>query len=58
MMAMITVNYAAHAPVTITTGANVQIRIDPTYIKILHDGKTEVFPTEAVKAVVSVALPK
>jgi len=58
MMAIITITMDAHAPVTINTGANVQITIDSTDIKIRHDGVTERFPTEAAKAVVSVLLPK
>lgn len=58
MMLMITVEYAAHAPVQINTAGYARIDISPQDIRVRHDGKTEVFPTEAVKAVVSVVVAK
>jgi hypothetical protein len=58
MMAIITVTYGAHAPVTITTGGAVAITIDDHDIKVRHDGKVDVFPTEATQGLVSVVLPK
>ncbi|HEV8500413.1 MAG TPA: hypothetical protein VGR63_02465 [Casimicrobiaceae bacterium] len=56
MMLMITVDYAAHAPVVINTAGYARIDISPEDIRVRHDGKTEVFPTAATRAVVSVVV--
>jgi hypothetical protein len=56
MMLMVTVEHLAHAPVKITTAGYLRIDVSPEEIRVRHDGKTEVFATEAVRAVVTVAV--